>query len=72
MLARIKKLALVLALPAALAIGIGATVVDAGQDKVTICHLASHKYVKISVAEPAVPAHMAHGDLMPDEYGDCP
>ena len=73
MLTRVKKSILVLALPAALAIGLGASALAApGQDKVTICHFAAHKYVKITVAEPALPAHLAHGDLMPDEYGDCP
>ena len=43
-----------------------------GQPKVTLCHAAGGKYVEITVAAPAVPAHMAHGDVMPDEYGSCP
>jgi hypothetical protein len=40
--------------------------------KTTICHFASHKYVEITVSNNALPAHMRHGDVMPDEYGDCP
>lgn len=40
--------------------------------KSSICHWASHKYVEISVSNNAVPAHMRHGDVLPDEYGDCP
>ncbi len=41
-------------------------------DKETICHFAQHKYVEITVNGNALPAHMAHGDVMTDEYGDCP
>jgi hypothetical protein len=37
-----------------------------GQAKVTICH----KGKTISVAEPAVPAHMKHGDIAGPCYGD--
>ena len=40
--------------------------------KQTICHWANHKYVRITVSVHAVPAHMRHGDVMADEYGDCP
>jgi len=40
--------------------------------KVTICHWANHKYVEITVSKNAEPAHMAHGDVLPDQYGACP
>lgn len=40
------------------------------QGKVDICHWANHKFVEISVAVNAMPAHLAHGDFI-DEYGDC-
>jgi len=40
--------------------------------KSTICHAAAHKYVEITVSNNALPAHMNHGDIHPDEYGDCP
>jgi hypothetical protein len=74
MLSRTKKAALAIILPAALAIGFGASVFASPNpdSKTTICHFASHKYVKITVANPALPAHMAHGDVLPDEYGECP
>ena len=49
-----------------------ATGAAAGGDKVDVCHWASHKYVAINVSVHALPAHLAHGDAMPDEYGDCP
>jgi len=42
------------------------------QGKATLCHAAAHKYVQITVANNALPAHMGHGDVLPDEYGDCP
>jgi hypothetical protein len=42
------------------------------QGKSDVCHHAAHKYVEINVSNNAVPAHLAHGDVLPDEYGDCP
>lgn len=42
------------------------------QGKSTICHHASRKYVQITISNNAVPAHLRHGDVMPDEYGACP
>lgn len=41
--------------------------------KTTVCHNASgHKFVEITVNDHALPAHMNHGDVLTDEYGDCP
>jgi hypothetical protein len=40
--------------------------------KETVCHFAQNKYVEISVSGNALPAHLRHGDVTPDEYGDCP
>lgn len=46
-----------------------------GQARVAICHLNDEgDYHRIEVASPAVPAHMAHGDGLPDSGGfdaDC-
>ncbi|HEX6474395.1 MAG TPA: hypothetical protein VF114_04820 [Candidatus Limnocylindria bacterium] len=43
------------------------------QGKSDVCHSAGgHKFVMINISNSAVPAHMAHGDVLPDEYGDCP
>lgn len=52
---------------------VSAVVAGGPQGKTTICHSAGgHKYVQITVSNNALPAHMRHGDTMPDEYGDCP
>ncbi len=40
--------------------------------KTTLCHFASHKFVEITVSNNALPAHLAHGDVPADQYGDCP
>jgi hypothetical protein len=39
--------------------------------KVTLCHWADHKFVKITVSVNSEPAHMRHGDVLTDQYGDC-
>lgn len=45
----------------------------AGANRVALCHqTGTGDFVKIEVAEPAVPAHMRHGDVPTDEYGECP
>jgi hypothetical protein len=74
MLRRARRASLALVLPAALAIGLGASVFAAPNHdhKTTICHVAGSRYVKIMVANASLPAHLGHGDVMPDEYGDCP
>jgi hypothetical protein len=51
---------------------VGALAAGGPAPKETICHFASHKYVEISVSGNAVAAHLRHGDVTPDEYGDCP
>ena len=42
------------------------------QEKVTVCHRTgdggSHA---ITISGNALPAHMRHGDTLPDQYGDC-
>lgn len=44
---------------------------DPPQGKSTVCHVAGSKVVKISISNSALQAHMAHGDELADEYGDC-
>lgn len=42
------------------------------QGKTTICHHSAHKYHQITISNSALPAHLRHGDVLPDEYGACP
>lgn len=70
---RARRLLLSLALPVVILLSLTASAAAAGHaGKVDICHFANHKYIEISVSANAVPAHMRHGDVMPDEYGSCP
>jgi hypothetical protein len=42
---------------------------------VTICHRTNspkNPYVEITVAQQALPAHQAHGDIIPAPAGGCP
>jgi hypothetical protein len=41
-------------------------------NKVDVCHWAGGRFHEIRVSANALPAHLAHGDVLPDEYGDCP
>jgi hypothetical protein len=68
-----RRVLLTLGLPVALLLSLAATAAGAGHaGKVEVCHFASHKYVEISISANALPAHLRHGDVMPDEYGSCP
>ena len=67
------RLLLSLLMPVIVLIAFSASALGAGPaGKVDVCHWANHKWVHISVSANAVPAHMGHGDVLTDEYGDCP
>jgi hypothetical protein len=63
---------LALLLPVIVMIAFSASALAAPGGKVDICHWANHKYVQINVSVNAMPAHLRHGDVLADEYGDCP
>ncbi|TAL08322.1 MAG: hypothetical protein EPO00_07400 [Chloroflexota bacterium] len=50
-----------------------ANVVGKPADKVSVCHRTGNgSYHEINISGNALPAHLRHGDVLPDEYGDCP
>lgn len=70
---RLRALSVALVIPVlVLSVFLVSNVLAAPAGKVTLCHWANHKYVEITISQNAVPAHLAHGDVMPDQYGNCP
>ena len=64
---------LALLLPVIVMIVFTASALAAPGGKVDICHWSNgHGFHKINVSVNAMPAHLQHGDVLPDEYGDCP
>ena len=50
-----------------------ASAVGVNSDKVSVCHrTGSGKSHVITISRNALPAHMRHGDVATDPYGDCP
>ncbi len=43
-----------------------------GQEKTSVCHQTGNGMHQIEIAAPAVDAHIAHGDSVVDDYGECP
>jgi hypothetical protein len=72
-MSKARRFLVALVLPAVILVGFTATAFGVGHaGKADVCHWANHKYVHISVSNNAVPAHLSHGDVLVDEYGDCP
>ena len=71
---KLRRLLATALLPATVFIAAGtATVFGSPQGKQDICHLTGNgSYHVINVSMNAVPAHLRHGDVLTDEYGDCP
>ena len=50
-----------------------ANVVGQPLDKVSVCQRTGNgSYHEVNISQNALPAHLKHGDVLPDEYGDCP
>jgi hypothetical protein len=64
----------VMVLPALILVifAVSSVAAQGGAGKSSVCHSAGDKFVEINISNNAVPAHMRHGDVTPDEYGDCP
>jgi len=71
---RMKRLLATALIPAVVFIAAGtATALGASQGKQDVCHLTgTGGYHLINVSVNALPAHLRHGDVLPDEYGSCP
>jgi hypothetical protein len=73
-MAKLRRLIAAALLPAIVLVAAGAaTVFGSPQGKQDVCHQTGNgSYHVINVSMNAVPAHLRHGDVLPDEYGDCP
>ena len=73
-MAKLRRLTAAAVLPAIILVAAGAaTVFGSPQGKVDVCHQTGNgSYHVINVSGNAVPAHLRHGDVLPDEYGNCP
>jgi hypothetical protein len=70
----VKRLFLTLLFPALLLVVLATGAIAGGNNqKVTLCHLTGNgSFHQITVSVHAMPAHLRHGDVLPDDYGDCP
>ena len=74
-MSNLKRMAVSGGLALVLVMALAATAAAGGRKdhKVALCHITGNDdYVEISVAMQAQSAHLAHGDVLADEYGDCP
>lgn len=69
---RLTRALLALLVPLIVMIAFSASALAVGAGKVDVCHFANHKFVEISISVNALSAHMQHGDVVLDQYGDCP
>ena len=69
----IRRFVVAIVIPALIVTIFAVSSVAAGGNagKVAVCHWANHKFVKITVSMNAMPAHLRHGDVVTDEYGQC-
>jgi len=71
---KVRRLVAAALLPAlVVAAARAASVLGSPQGKQDVCHLTGNgSYHLINVSMNAMPAHLRHGDVLPDEYGACP
>jgi hypothetical protein len=51
---------------------VSAAVAFPPQGKTTVCHATGKGFHQITISNSALPAHLRHGDVPLDEYGECP
>jgi hypothetical protein len=73
-MARVRRLLFTALVPAmVLVAATTASAVGSPQGKVDVCHRTGNgSFHQINISMNALPAHLAHGDVETDEYGDCP
>jgi len=70
---RMTRALLILLAPVIVMIAFSASALAAGHaGKVDVCHFTGNGGVhEISISVNALPAHLARGDFLVDEYGEC-
>jgi len=70
----LRRLLLTMVFPAIMLVALATGAIAGGNnEKVTLCHLTGNgSFHQITVSVNAEPAHLRHGDVLPDDYGDCP
>lgn len=70
----LRRLLLTLVFPALLLVVLATGAIAGGNnEKVTLCHRTGNGSAhQITVSVNAMPAHLRHGDVTPDDYGECP
>jgi hypothetical protein len=70
----VPRLLLTLLFPALLIVVLATSAIaGGGNQKVAVCHVTGNgSFHQISVSVHAVPAHLQHGDVLTDDYGECP
>ena len=70
----LRRILLTLVFPAILLVVLATSVIAGGaNEKMTLCHRTGNgSFHQITISVNAVPAHLRHGDVSPDQYGDCP
>ena len=73
-MARARRLLFTALVPAMVLVSVTtATAVGKPHDQVDVCHRTGNgAFHEINISGNALSAHLAHGDVLPDEYGDCP
>jgi hypothetical protein len=69
-----RRLVVTLVVPALMLAVFAVNIAAAGgpNGKTTVCHLSSSWFHAITISNSALPAHLQHGDVAPDDYGACP
>jgi hypothetical protein len=73
-MAKVRRLLVTALVPAMILVAAtAASAVGSPQGKVDVCHITGNgSFHEINISGNALTAHLNHGDVLPDEYGDCP